>query len=494
MGIVNAEHGVESTAYSLNHGTRRCNPFHELTRRRIVLAIPISFAALACLALFALWNSELPTRIQAETIWSGTDGHQASIQQLQLASETEVDPLDPLQSVNGHPTRSFRDNLRTDIKYISSWGSGGWSNDVISIINLIYLGLITDRVPILPMFMPSYLMLNSLSTDRTPLNFGDVFNITHLRQAIGKPILEWQDVKASNSTLLENLSCWSVWQTIQTVDKAPRQSFDPWKLKLDISYTKTPDWVKMIPNAEHDRYSTFWSLATLAFPSTRKANLVPPLPSPKHNVSLPPDEHLLCYDFLYYVAAHQSEEIGLDYSPAWRFVGQHMRWTTRLERLADQYIRRTLSLKEEDSIPPFIAVHIRRNDFREWCEPGVALDDCFAPLPVIARRVHEVQEEILERKAIEVAPVIVTSDETNRTWWNDVEEMGWLAPDHSRTQELYGNWYTILIDAIIHSKSAGFVGTKRSTVSVLAGTRVQSWQNGSTRMVQWGKPGADDHD
>jgi hypothetical protein len=61
----------------------------------------------------------------------------------------------------------------------------------------------------------------------------------------------------------------------------------------------------MIPNYEHDQHSTFWSLASLAFSEARNANLVPPLPSPQHRVSLPPDEQLLCFDFLYYVAAQE---------------------------------------------------------------------------------------------------------------------------------------------------------------------------------------------
>jgi hypothetical protein len=88
-------------------------------------------------------------------------------------------------------------------------------------------------------------------------------------------------------------------------------------------------------------------------------------------------------------------------------------------------------------------VHVRHNDFQEWCEPGFRLDECFATLPVIARRVQEVQAEILERKGIEATRVIVTSDETNRTWWREVDELGWLAPDHSRTNELYGHWYDL---------------------------------------------------
>ncbi|KAJ7446407.1 hypothetical protein B0H11DRAFT_2248850 [Mycena galericulata] len=469
------------------------NSLHSFTRRRFVWAVLVLGGALACLALFTMWNSDALSS-HPETLWFGRTG----ISELQAAG----DPLrlDPMPAVNGPPTRSFRDNLRSDTKYITSWGSGGWSNDVISTINLIYLGLITDRVPVIPIFLPSHLMLNTMGSEfsNSILKFGDVFDLPRLRAAIGKPVLEWGDVKASNSTALDELGCWNVWESSQYHDKAPRKSFAPWKLGLDVSYTKTPDWVKMMPEFEHDRYSSFWSLASLAFPSTRAANLVPPLPSPKRNATLSPDEHLLCFDFLYYVAAHhvaahQVDEIGEDYSPAWRYVGQHMRWTPRLEQMGDAYIRRALGLREDAALPPFVAVHVRHNDFADWCEDGFTPDECFAPLSAITQRVREVQEEIADQKGVDATHVIVTSDEKNHTWWEGVHERGWLRPDHSRTKELYGDWYSILIDAVIQSKSTGFVGTARSTVSVLSNKRVESWQDGAVRTVQWGKPGADDH-
>lgn len=53
--------------------------------------------------------------------------------------------------------------------------------------------------------------------------------------------------------------------------------------------------------------------------------------------------------------------------------------------------------------------------------------------------------------------------------------------------------HPVLIDAAIQSGSVGFVGTDRSTMSIMAMRRVQSWQNGITAMVKWGYIGADDH-
>jgi hypothetical protein len=57
--------------------------------------------------------------------------------------------------------------------------------------------------------------------------------------------------------------------------------------------------------------------------------------------------------------------------------------------------------------------------------------------------------------------------------------------DAMGTVEAYGMWYPVLIDAVIQSMGAAFVGTERSTMSLLAARRVQDWYGGATRMVQW---------
>ncbi|KAJ7474505.1 hypothetical protein B0H11DRAFT_2035686 [Mycena galericulata] len=54
-------------------------------------------------------------------------------------------------------------------------------------------------------------------------------------------------------------------------------------------------------------------------------------------------------------------------------------------------------------------------------------------------------------------------------------------------------YHPLLCSVAIQSASVGFVGTDRSTFSILFLRRVQSWHDGATRMVLWGRPGADDH-
>ncbi len=36
----------------------------------------------------------------------------------------------------------------------------------------------------------------------------------------------------------------------------------------------------------------------------------------------------------------------------------------------------------------YIAIHVRHGDFANWCWAAEKPEDCFAPLPVIARRVR----------------------------------------------------------------------------------------------------------
>ena len=57
----------------------------------------------------------------------------------------------------------------------------------------------------------------------------------------------------------------------------------------------------------------------------------------------------------------------------------------------------------------------------------------------------EVQDELRLRKNIEIPDthVIITSDETDQAWWDEVTSLGWVKIDHEawETEQNYGNWY-----------------------------------------------------
>lgn len=51
----------------------------------------------------------------------------------------------------------------------------------------------------------------------------------------------------------------------------------------------------------------------------------------------------------------------------------------------------------------------------------------------------------------------------------------------------------MILDAVFQSMGAGFVGTDRSTMTLLSQRRVEDWNGGLSAAVRWGTPSADDH-
>ena len=63
-------------------------------------------------------------------------------------------------------------------------------------------------------------------------------------------------------------------------------------------------------------------------------------------------------------------------------------------------------------------------------------------MEVYSTRIAEVQQELRERKGINVTHVIMTSDEQDERWWDGVKGMGWLRIDHEKENTVadYGEW------------------------------------------------------
>ncbi|KAG2109026.1 uncharacterized protein F5147DRAFT_745656 [Suillus discolor] len=204
-----------------------------------------------------------------------------------------------------------------------------------------------------PSVLSSFLS-NHIDPSAPPFVFGEVFDVPRLSQAIGIHLLQWHEVKDPDSQVLDDLSCWTVWETVQQHIEIPEP-------RRNVSWTRTAAWVELTSlSMRHHNHASFWSLVLIGT---------------LHQVSLPPDYHVLCFDFCHYISAHHTWEWEIDYSPAWRFGGQHI----------------------------------------QQCEE-FPVDQCFGLLSVIALRVSEVQEELRTRKGIDATHVIMTSDERDPEW------------------------------------------------------------------------------
>ncbi|KAF8236024.1 hypothetical protein L208DRAFT_1391449 [Tricholoma matsutake] len=406
-----------------------------------------------------------------------------------LCSTSRKEPWESSRYLLGTTKRKYKDNLRNDTYYVTSWSNAGFTNQFMSYVNMIYLGTISDRIPIIPPFAPDH----HISHSAGPLPFGEVFNLTELRRSLRLPILEWSELKAVSSRLstnrpavVEELGCWST--RAQNEQEPIRAEQVLRHLGLDVSYTRVPDRVRHHPDQEVDAHVSFFPLVEMIFPGNPSH-----YPGDKFIMAtsplgarLGPDVHMACFDTLYFVTAGtEPYEWKTPWSPAWRFVGRHLKFTDPVKQLATAHVRRALKVTT-DELPPFITVHARRGDFEHQCWDVPS--QCLAPLSAFVRRVEEVKNSLFLKHGLNVSEVLLTSDEKDPAFWQQVTEEGWRYIDHNaeKTLRRYGEWYEPLIDIVAQSLGTGFVGSLDSTVSIVTARRVEDWNHGVTRVVGWG--------
>jgi hypothetical protein len=86
-------------------------------------------------------------------------------------------------------------------------------------------------------------------------------------------------------------------------------------------------------------------------------------PSPQHGKYWPPDDHMMCFDFVYYAVAEVPYEWERAWAPAWNFAGKHLHFTQKVKDLSEQYLRTMFDLTEYEPIPrvsisPFHLYHL----------------------------------------------------------------------------------------------------------------------------------------
>jgi hypothetical protein len=298
---------------------------------------------------------------------------------------------------------------------------------------MIYLGTITDRVPIIPPFAPDHHICQSLlfsfknnflilpsASSAGIIPFGDIFDLGHLRYVLRRPILEWRDVKKLpnhnpySTSEIEDLGCWS------SHAKKPIPAENVLHhLGLDVAYTRVPHETRLKPHDSEDHHVVFSQLAATIYP-------VRPLVSPQSlprfapsrlGHSLSPDDKLTCFDFLYYATSGVDVyEWRFSWSPAWQSIARHLKFTQPMLDLGQEYLRRVFLVDESHyELPPvsgrkicprnqllelmvllinkFVAVHVRRGDFTFFCSTD-RRPDCFPPLSVYKKHVDDIMTGI----------------------------------------------------------------------------------------------------
>ena len=105
---------------------------------------------------------------------------------------------------------------------------------------MIYLAMLTSRVPVIPPFT------SEIGGDRVPIPFSEIFDLPYLRHKLRIPVLEWSDIKdtalaANTDAPHDELGCWNLWQVQSIVADGPRASFSTDTLGLGTVALELPE-------------------------------------------------------------------------------------------------------------------------------------------------------------------------------------------------------------------------------------------------------------
>lgn len=196
----------------------------------------------------------------------------------------------------------------------------------------------------------------------------------------------------------------------------------------------------------------------------------------------PPDENLFCLDTTFFLGSRilppayplpdkRYEPPRLYEGHGWIQAGQFLRFSSHLEELATIYLQ---DLFGSATIPPFIAVHLRRGDFQS--ARGLTSLEAFTDAVQRVRdrldwrmqhpdgwvgAGHAQQKYFAGVRGRHYAVVATTDEPPTSDFVRQLkDDLGWKVVDHERmhTEEDLGAWYPTMIDAAILARGRGFVG------------------------------------
>lgn len=211
----------------------------------------------------------------------------------------------------------------------------------------------------------------------------------------------------------------------------------------------------------------------------------------------PPGDQLLCFDNTLFIGPVMFPEAFPGEIPleanvpgegmSWIGATQYIHFNPVIESHVDDYLMALFEVASPSKIPPFISVHLRRGDFKEFA--GLtALDKYERAVQRVRERLQvRIDGEVSWRgpgrqhfrtfgkPASEYAVLTTTDEPTGSPFIDEVRALGWKVLDHGAldTATKLGGWYPTILDAAILARGQSFVGTDRSTFSHLAGLRVK---------------------
>ncbi|GAA6002968.1 O-fucosyltransferase family protein [Rhodotorula paludigena] len=419
------------------------------------------------------------------------------------------------------PRATLREQLKPGLRYVTAMAYGGHANQLISIQKMLYFAKMTNRVGIIPSLIPVHI-------DGAPTDITEFYDLARFWTESHIPAVEMSRVKPidlkSEGPQNERLSCWSVQEATVGFANLEAWSFDlhdiwidHWALPrsmargiggFDLAFDALrlfdfDVWGKIKWVEEIQRKSIPQQL----LPDGSKNKTAVPKDNLKRGFdpvnSAPPDDQIACFDNTLFLGPVMFEELPITDEAlelpvpgeglSWINAGQYLHFNDAVEQRADEYLMALFGVSRPSAVPPFITIHLRRGDFKEFTG-FTALEKYVAALERVRERLQARLDDPhgwtgpgraafrkFGRLAAKDYAVVATTDERGDSEFvQEVRALGWKVLDHEafETKDKLGGWWPTMLDGAILARGRAFVGTDRSTFSHLAGVRVKYWRGG----------------
>ncbi|GAA5885963.1 hypothetical protein JCM6882_004215 [Rhodosporidiobolus microsporus] len=419
------------------------------------------------------------------------------------------------------PQPSWKDQMRSSTQYLTAMMFGGQSNQLLAMYNLLYIGKELGRTVILPPFTAIH-----FKGQQRP--FHQIYDVPRFYDLTGVPAIPLGYFKSPSdpSSVRDRVTCWSTMELytgssnnhqVETGFNAHGIFTDFWALPrfpksadgAVIEFTKLLDFLRnrtaqleLVEETKREVLPQRYIPKDVDPQTVDKVQNLKGSFDPLNGVPPTEDEQLMCVDATFYVGYSVPPPPYPQHIPlepwrgrAWREVGQHLHWIPEVAQIADEYLSRIFGVARVEDVPPYISVHVRRGDFKNF------KGNTFTPLKNYVAAVNAVRGQLQDRldfplseeeregkpalrrfkkKPQEYAVLVTSDEEAGSEMWEEVSALGWKTINHGdlKTVETHGEWWPSMLDGEMLSRGQGFVGTQWSTFSMVSGLRVEYWQGG----------------
>ncbi|KAI9232132.1 MAG: GDP-fucose protein O-fucosyltransferase-domain-containing protein [Podila humilis] len=433
-------------------------------------------------AYAGIWNE--PEALTEDDYLELEEDYQAMAQPGQTFA-SRLDQVSQEEMVGQTELQSSGDDATPpEVKYMTYLPAEGLTNQFLGMLRAIMVAKSLGRTLVLPPITSS-----RHSQGKHNQAWSSFFDLPTFAYLTGVKMIEIKDLRDPelDSTKVEPLECHVAFGvgSLRALDDTAKEFLEQWKLEFrsvsassrplfEVETSEFDDMVSLLRSEEHERLLCLTNVNKIEVPANTEWNLYG-----QYFYFSPRTENLFERLFL---RLQRSRPVSRQPQLAPTYDNEnnvHHDFGASLETDRTTLVpkgRARTATSTQDNTAPFIVIHIRRQDFIEYCQTRFQhqLQQC---LPTAQDLVERLQEVLADRADLRGVPVYVVTDEERTQKLAEMRAMGWQIVNHARlgTTTALGPFGPPVMDQMLMAKAQVVIGVRPSAFFRVAAHRQRDW-------------------